>query len=38
VAIAPINREWGEDSFSDCSIVSLASQEALKNAGYTDGF
>jgi hypothetical protein len=37
VDIAPINRKWGKDSFSGCKL-SLASQAALKRAGYTGGF
>ncbi|MDR1127471.1 MAG: leucine-rich repeat domain-containing protein [Treponema sp.] len=41
VDIAPHNRKWGMGnypSFYGCSKVSLASQAALKNAGYTVRF
>jgi hypothetical protein len=38
VNIAPIKREWGRDSFRGCVKLRLASQAALKTAGYTGGF
>jgi hypothetical protein len=36
VSISPIKRSWGSSSFSKCPKLSLASQAALKAAGYTD--
>jgi hypothetical protein len=39
VTISPIKRKWEYyDTFSNCPKFSLASQAALKAAGYTGGF
>jgi hypothetical protein len=38
VTISPIKRRFDRDSFDNCPKLNLASQAALRAAGYTDGF
>jgi hypothetical protein len=39
VTISPVKRDWKNiNAFSGCTKVSLASQAALRAAGYTGGF
>jgi hypothetical protein len=38
VKISPVERYFGSDVFENCPKLSLASQAALKAAGYDDGF
>ncbi|MDR0585189.1 MAG: leucine-rich repeat domain-containing protein [Treponema sp.] len=38
VTISPVRREWYYRAFEDCPKLSLASQAAIKAAGYTGNF
>jgi hypothetical protein len=38
VTISPVQRDWRDYVFSTCPKLSLASQAALRAAGYEGGF